>query len=209
VRIPSGDLAPARKHRRYGRRHRSPWPAVIVVLLVLAVAGGAYAYTQRDDDEVGSVAQASPCPSPAPVATRAATKPVKPVAVVLPAPGKVRFRLLNGTGRDGLAHSVGDALARRGFQVAATGNAPKPLAGASRVTFGPGGRQAATLVALHVGGAQLLPVPAAPRGAVDLTLGSSFVRLRTPAEVHAAAVALAHPVAPAAKPRPAPSASCR
>ena len=211
MRIPSGDLAPARKHRRYGRRHRSPWPAVIVVLLVLAVAGGAYAYTQRDDDEVGSVAQASACPSP--VATRAAAKPVKPVkpvAVVLPAPGKVRFRLLNGTGRDGLARTVGDAMARRGFQVAATGNAPKPLAGASQVTFGPGGRQAATLVGVHVLGAQLVPVPAAPKGAVDLTLGSSFVRLRTPAEVHAAAQALAHPVAPAAvKPRPAASAGCR
>jgi hypothetical protein len=206
VRIPSGDLAPARKHRRYGRRRRSPWPAVLVVLLLVGVAGGAYAYSQRDtDSDVGSVAQASPCPAPAPVATRAAAKPV---AVRLPAPGAVRFRLLNGTGRDGLARIVGNELARRGFQVAATINAPKPLPGASHVTFGPGARAAATLVGLHVLGGQLIPVPAAPRGAVEVTLGSSFIRLRTAAEVRSAAAALAHPAKPVVRPQPKPSAGC-
>jgi hypothetical protein len=206
VRIPSGDLAPARKHRRYGRRRRSPWPAVLVVLLLAAVAAGAYAYTQRDtNSDSGTVAQASPCPSPAPVAT----KPVaKPVAVKLPASGTVQFRLLNGTGRDGLARTVGDELARRGFHVLATGNAPKPLAGASHVTFGPGGRPAATLAALHVLGAQVIPVPAAPRGAVEVTLGSSFIRLRNAAEVRAATTALAHPRPVAVKPKPRPTASC-
>ena len=206
MRIPSGDLAPARKHRRYGRRRRNPWPAVLVVLVLLAVAAGGYALTQRggDDTTTDTVAQESPKACPSPVARRAAARPV---AVVLPAAGTVQLRLLNGTGRDGLARVVGNELARRGFRVAGMGNAPKPLVGASRVDFGPGARAAATLVGVHVLGAQLVPQPRAPRGSVDVVLGSSFVRLRNPAEVHATAVALAHPVTPVVKPQPSPS--CR
>ena len=206
MRIPSGDLAPARKHRRYGRRRRSPWPAVLVVLVLLAVAGGGYALSRRGDDATGTVAQASPCPSPSPVVTRAATA-ARPV--VLPVPGTVTLRLLNGTGRDGLARTVGNELARRGFRVAAMGNAPQKLAGASRVAFGPGARTPATLVGVHVLGAQLVPAPRAPRGSVDLTLGSSFVRLRNAAEVRAATAAFAHPVARPVQVQPTPSPSCR
>ena len=207
MRIPSGDLAPARKHRRYGRRRRNPWPAVLAVLVLLAVAGGAYGLTHRDDGTpTDTVAQASPKACPSPVVTHAATKPV---ALVLPAPGTVQLRLLNGTGRNGLARVVGDELARRGVRVAAMGNAPTQQAGASRVVFGPGARSAATLVGVHVLGAQLVPAPRAARGSVDVILGSSFVRLRTAAEVHATAQALAHPVTPVARPKPQPKPSCR
>jgi hypothetical protein len=180
---------------------------VLAVLALLAVAGGGYYLVQRDDDAATeTVAQATGCPTPAPAAPKpAAAQP----AVVLPAPGTVQLRLLNGTVRNGLARTVGNELARRGFRVAGMGNAPKPLAGATRISFGPGARTAATLVGVHVIGARLVPVATAPRGSVDVVLGSSFVRLRNAAEVKAMTAALAHPVTPvrAAAPRPTPS--CR
>jgi hypothetical protein len=176
------------------------------VLVLLALAGGGYYLVQRGDDDAPTetVAQATGCPTPVPAAARpAAAQP----AVVLPVPGQVQLRLLNGTGRNGLARTVGNELARRGFRVAGMGNAPKPLTGATRIAFGPGARPAATLVGVHVIGGQLVPVATAPRGSVDVVLGSSFVRLRTAAEVKAATQALAHPVPVKAAPRPSPS--CR
>jgi LytR cell envelope-related transcriptional attenuator len=186
VRIPSGDLAPARRGRR--RRGRRLLPVVLTVAAVAAVGGGAYAL--RKDDGAAQQRLAQPGPSACSTAgpTTAPTKPAAPTkagapTLVLPATGKVSFRLLNGTARDGLGRTLGDALAQRGFQVKSTGNAPKPLTGPSRVYFGPGARPAAQLVAIHVIGAELSPVPTAPKGAVDLVIGSGFARLRTPAEV--------------------------
>ena len=187
---------------------------MLAVLLILGIAGGAYAL-RREDSGAGTVTtsqRCTPAPSTSPAAP-AAAPPVQAAAPLrLPAPGQVQLRLLNGTGRNGLARTVGDELARRGFKVAAMGNAPRPLAGASRVYFGPGGRPAATLVAAHVTGALVTPVPTAARGAVDVVLGSAFTRLRTPVEVSAyvrkPTAPAASPAAPAA-PRPAASPSCR
>jgi hypothetical protein len=180
---------------------------VLAVLALLAVAAGGYYLVQRDDDApTETVAQATGCPTPAPAAPEpaAAAKPL-----VLPVPGQVQLRLLNGTGRNGLARTVGNELARRGFRVAGMGNAPKPLTGATRISFGPGARPAATLVGVHVLGAQLVPVATAPRGSVDVVLGSSFVRLRNAAEVKAMTTALAHPATPVKAAAAQPTPSCR
>lgn len=110
----------------------------------------------------------------------------------------MRLRLLNGTARNGLARTIGNSLAARGFRVSGMGNAPK-LIGATRVFFGPGARPAATLAVAHVLGAQLVATPTAAHGAVDVVLGTSFVRLRTATEMRAFAHALA-----TAKPGPRP-----
>lgn len=159
-------------------------PVVLAVAAVAAIGGGAYALRRDDGAAQQRLAQppASRCPTAA--ATPSPASPAaRPPALVLPAPGTVTFRLLNGTPRDGLGRSLGEALAARGFRVASTGNAPKALSGPSKVYFGPGARPAAQLVAIHVIGAELAPVPTAPRGAVDLVIGTGFARLRTPAEV--------------------------
>ena len=205
--IPSGDLAPMRKHRRYGRR-RSRWPFVLGVLAVAAVAGGTYAVQQRANDTPAAAPLAS---CPAAVASSSAAAPVKVTAVHLPAPGQVGLRLLNGTGRDRLARTVGDELARRGFRVTFMGNAPRGLVGASRVYYGPGGRPAALLVTAHVLGASVAPVPGAARGAIDVVLGSAFVRLRTVPEaaVYIRRLATTGVPAPQPSPKPAPSPTCR
>jgi hypothetical protein len=207
--IPHGDLAPMRKHRRgYGRQPRR-WPVVVAVLAVAAIAGGAYALQQRTDG-TGPASAPTTCVSASPAVT-AAPGPAKLTAVRLPAPGQVALRLLNGSGRDGLARSVANELARRGFRVTQTGNAPRALAGASRVYYGPGGRPAALLVSAHVLGSSVVPVSTAARGAIDVVLGSTFARLRTPAETSAYARQLVTTGIPAPKPaaKPVPSPSCR
>ena len=190
-------------------------PVVLTVAAVAAVGGGAYALRKDDGAAQQRLAQpgpsacftAGPTTAPATAPTTAPTKAGAPT-LVLPATGKVSFRLLNGTARDGLGRTLGDALAARGFQVKSTGNAPKPLTGPSRVYFGPGARPAAQLVAIHVIGAELSPVPTAPKGAVDLVIGTGFARLRTPAEVKtftARVLAGTAPTAVATTPAPRPS----
>lgn len=210
VTIPSGDLAPMRKHRRYGHK-RSKWPVVAAVLLVVGVAAGAYALQQRSTDDEGAGPPATRCPSATPAMSASPRPPAKGTVIRLPAPGQVRLRLLNGTPRDGLARVVANELAKRGFTVTATGNAPRPLAGASRVYYGPGGRPAALLASAHVLGSSVVPVPTAARGAVDVVLGATFVRMRTPAEtsVYARRLAMGSPpaVPPAATASPSPT--CR
>jgi hypothetical protein len=206
--IPSGDLAPMRKHRRYGR-HRSRWPVVVAVLAVVGVAGGTYALQHRQDG-AGHASAPAACVSPSPRSI-ASPPPAKVTAVRLPAPGQVALRLLNGSGRDRLARGVGDELARRGFRVTHVGNAPRALAGESRVYYGPDGRPAALLVSAQVLGASVVPVPTAGRGAIDVVLGSAFVRLRTTAETATYAHQLTTTGVPAPKPAPEPAASpsCR
>ena len=208
--IPHGDLAPMRKHRRYGHR-RSRWPVVVAVLLVVAVAAGAYALQQRaGDGDDKRVIFSGGCTSTS-TAAPASGSPAPAARVRLPAPAQVRLRLLNGTPRDGLARTVANELARRGFAVSATGNAPRPLVGTSRVYYGPGARPAALLASAHVLGSSVVPVPKAARGALDVVIGSEFVRLRTPAEASAFARGLAAGSPPAAPPAatPAPSPTCR
>jgi hypothetical protein len=182
----------------------------VVVLLVLA-AGGAWYATNRPSS--GGVPQAAGCPSPgAPAAVPSASPAASPaqaapVPIALPAPGQVQMVLLNGSGRSLLARSVGNELAARGFRVAGMGNAPG-LAGPTRVSFGPGGRPAAMLVVAHILGAQLVPVPTAARGALDVVLGTGFQRLRTPAEAtaYASTLSAGTVAAPAATPSPTPAA---
>jgi hypothetical protein len=197
-----------RKHRRYGKQ-RSRWPVVLAVLAVAAVAGGTYAFQHRSADTDGASAPTT-CASARPSAAATPAAPAKVTAVRLPAPGQVALRLLNGTGRDRLARTVADELARRGFRVTFTGNAPA-LAGPSRVNYGPGGRPAALLLSAHVLGASVVPVPSAARGAIDVVLGSTFVRLRTPAETSVYARQLIHAGPPGPKPTASlsPLPSCR
>ncbi len=198
MRIPGGDLAPARRRGHGGsygrRRRRRGLRATLVVLLLAAGGGGAY-LLQRDDSLVPQRLAAPPttCPTPAaPAKTTAKPAPAKPAPakpLALPAPKQVRLVLLNGTPRNGLVKTVGDQLAAAGFVVTGQGNAPAALRGASTVTFGTGGSLAGTLVSHWVLGSRLVGDPKAVPGTVRVVLGSAFRRLATPAEAAAAATA--------------------
>ncbi len=182
MRIPDGDLAPARR-RQFGgsyrrRRRRNQRRALSGVLLLLAVGGGAYLLQRDDAGAPARVAQQQPTPTPTPCASQAVVAP----AAALPRPQQVRVRLLNGTSRNGLAKSIGDQLAARGFVVVEQANAPAALAGASRVAYAAGAAPAATVASHWVLGSQVVVDPAVPRGTVQITLGSGFRRLASPAE---------------------------
>jgi hypothetical protein len=193
VRIPDGDLMPARRHRYtggYGGRRRRGLRRGALLLVVVVVAAAAAWFLRRDDDTPATQALA-PCPTPSASAT--------PAAVPLPANRQVRLVLLNGTARNGLAQQVGTALTARGFVVLREDNAPAAVAGASLVTYGPGAGAAATVLSRNVLGAQLVSAPRARAGSLQLVLGGDFRRLATVAEVAAAA---ARPVVPAVSAAP-------
>lgn len=189
MRIPSGDLSPAR-HRRYGgsygRRRRRTLRGVLVLILLLVIAG-AGTYLLRNNDATAPAHRQVAGPagvSPTSCGT-GSTPAATPAAVALPAPSAVRLVLLNGTPRNGLGKSVGAELAARGFTVAGTGNAPRPQAGPSVVVFGPGGQPAALLLSRFVLGSTMTGNAKAARDSVQVVLGTAFTRLRTPAEVAA------------------------
>lgn len=180
MRIPGGDLAPARRRRyggTYGRRRRRRAQALVVVLLVAAAGSGAY-LLRRDDSAAPQRLTARPVATPCPTPT---TAPVR----ALPAPQQVRLSLLNGTPRNGLAKAIGDQLAARGFVVTAQANAPAALAGPSVVAYAPGAEAAGELVSHWVLGSTARPDAKVARGTVQVTLGSDFRRLASPAEAAA------------------------
>lgn len=201
MRIPSGDLAPARRRRyggSYGQRRRRLLLGVLLAGVLIAVVAGAAYVLQRDDSGAAARRVAGARPSPTPCAS---VGPSRGPALVLPAATSVRLVLLNGTPRNGLGKAVGAQLVQRGFLVTGTGNSARPQPGASTVQFGPGAQGAATLLSRTVPGSVVVGNAKAPAGSVQVVLGTGFIRLRTPAEV----AALARPVAAAS----AGAASCR
>lgn len=185
MRIPGGDLAPARR-RRYGgsygrRRHRRNLRLGVGLLLILVGAGAGYALYR---DDMSAPQRLTTAPTTAPCATP--TSATSAQAVGVPQPRQVRLGLLNGTTRNGLAKTVGDQLAAAGFTITSQGNSPRGVAGDSLVQYGPGGLPAGTLVTRWVQGSRLSSNPRLPAGAVQLVLGSGFARLSTPAEVASA-----------------------
>jgi hypothetical protein len=194
VRIPDGDLAPARRRRyggSYGRRRRRRNRRIALALLLVAIAAGA-AYQLRKADNAVPRQRTTLTTCPTPSASPATQQ------VVLPKPQQIRVALLNGTPRNGLAKTVGDRLKALGFLVPSQGNAPAGLAGASTVTYGPGGQPAGTVVSRWVLGSRLVSNPNVPHGVVQVVLGSGFVRLATPTE----AAVTATPAPASASPTP-------
>lgn len=161
---------------------------VIFSLLMLTLVGvGAYALRElrTSPTEPGEIAQKTFGAAPAQQVCP------EPGAVPLP-PGEVEVRVLNGTGRSGLAGSVSEDLAARGYVTGDPGNTTQ-ASGAAIIVHGPDGYLAAqSLRAQLVEGAQLQQDDREGTS-VDLLLGDGFPGL---AEEGAAAAALAQPVEP-------------
>lgn len=158
-------------------------------VLLLAGGLGAYALTRGTKTPVAHTAV---CPSAAP----------SPAAQALPGPHQIRFTLLNGTSRQGLAAQVATALAARGFVVLRHDNAPAALPGATVVSYGQGAQDAAIVLASHLFGARVQADPHLGPGVLQAVLGSSFSRLATATEVTAAEhAARPAPTSPIVEPR--------
>lgn len=112
-------------------------------------------------------------PAAAPGKAAAAPPPPPP-----PAPAQVHVQVLNGSGKPGAAREVGDELARRGFVVDGTANAPSTTA-ATTIEHAPELAEHARTLAAAVPGAEVRVDEGAARQVV-LTIGSAFTGLAKP-----------------------------
>ncbi|MGN6332277.1 MAG: LytR C-terminal domain-containing protein [Motilibacteraceae bacterium] len=173
--------------RRGRRRGRRVLTVLVVLVLLAAVAGTAWWFVLRQPST-----STTPAAAPTPTCTPVASPTASPTPTFLPAtplpPGKVDVRVLNATPRSGLAKTVGDEMASRGFHVVAIGNdtAKRAVTAPAEVRYGKAGAAAALTVAAQVPGS--IPVLDKRSGAsVDLVLGSAYTSLRPPAQASAAA----------------------
>lgn len=149
------------------RRVRATQLLVFSVLAVVLIGIGAYAVQElrTPPQDPGQIAEktfgvATPevaCPEP---------------GAVPAAPDQVSVTVLNGTGRSGLAGSVTEELADRGYATGEAGNT-RTASGAAIIVHGPSGYLAAQSVRAQVGEAELR-LDGREGADVDLLLGDGF-----------------------------------
>ncbi len=105
--------------------------------------------------------------------------PTKDKVTNVPA-SQIKVRVLNGSGIQGAAARVGDALTAKGYRVLAVGN-PKTNPPATQIRYGQGAEDAATTLATLVPGAKVVPASGVAAGVVDLVLGPGWKGLKTSA----------------------------
>lgn len=101
-----------------------------------------------------------------------------------PIPSEVKVNVYNTTYKTGLAKTVADAVAARGFKVKDVSNDPLRTLqmGTAVIRYGEEGDLAATLLQGHVPGAQLVKDDRLGAG-VDLVIGNAFTELTPVADV--------------------------
>ncbi|MGY1718753.1 MULTISPECIES: LytR C-terminal domain-containing protein [unclassified Blastococcus] len=161
---------------RSGRRPLPP----LIFLLVLALAAGAVWWTVVRQDREQQAADARAC----------ATAEAAPPSLD---PAAVSVRVLNATDQGGLAQTVADELAARGFTVSEVANDPssREVEGVGEVRHGSPGNDAARFLAVHAPGVGDYRDTRAT-AVVDLVLGPEFTfpdSLATPEEVETALTA--------------------
>jgi LCP family protein required for cell wall assembly len=108
-----------------------------------------------------------------PISAIGKPQPAASAAAVAVAPSKVHLRVMNGTGRNGLAHRVAGTLADDGFKVGGTGTGTATAH--TVITYGTGQEQAAKTLAGRIPGAALTPTTGT---GITLLLGSDFTGVK-------------------------------
>lgn len=141
----------------------------------------------------GAAPEAQPgVPKPGAPPSPAVSSASAPVPVPTVDPSQVHVKVLNGSGRPGVAREVGDELTRRGFVVDATGSTAQVTA--TTIEHAPALAEQAKTLAAALPGSALQPEGKVPEQVV-LTVGSSYAGM-PPA---------AAPASPPPSPVPAPS----
>ncbi|MCF6743566.1 LytR family transcriptional regulator [Blastococcus sp. KM273128] len=158
---------------RSGRRPLPP----LIFLLVLALATGAVWWTVLREDQERRADAAEEC--------AAAEEPPPSLD-----PAAVSVRVFNATDQGGLAQTVADELAGRGFTISEVANDPttRVVEGAGEVRHGSPGRDAARFLGVYAPGVSYYPDTRAT-AVVDLVLGPEFPGVAPPEEVEAALTA--------------------
>ena len=96
----------------------------------------------------------------------------------------VPVAVINGTGVDGQAQAVADALTEVGFGIEGTDTNPGEPIAQTQIRYAPGNEEAADLVERHLtGGAELIEDSGLPAGSVRLITGLDFTTImRVPRE---------------------------
>lgn len=103
--------------------------------------------------------------------SRATPSPIASPLVV--APSAIRVRVLNGTGRSGLAHTVAADLAAQGFQVVGVGDADASTYTTTVVRYGPDRNESSQTTAAAVKGA-MRQLDGALSGTLEVIVGSNY-----------------------------------
>jgi hypothetical protein len=144
------------------RSGRRPLPPLIFLLVLALVSVGVWWNVFRQDAELRAEQDAA-----------CAEAEAAPQALD---PATVSVRVYNASDQAGLAQSVADDLAARGFTIAEIANdgSGREVTGVGEVRHGPSGKGTAAFVALYLPGAELYQDIRATKQ-VDLVLGPDFV----------------------------------
>lgn len=158
----------AREVARNRTRRRQGWSffAIVAVVILIGLLGAAINQGVVTWPLGGSATEAVPCP--------VSDAPAKPA--------EVSVKVLNGSGKKGLAATVSKELAARGYSIAAVGNAPdaaRDFPDTAHIVHGASGVQAAKSVQAQVPGAVLVADDRS-EGTVDLLLGTAYTALAAP-----------------------------
>lgn len=147
--------------RRRSRRRLLFLAALVSMLLVLLLC---LALVRGGSDTGSTSARSGSCPSQ-----------------TVAAPADTTIRVLNATGRNGLAAGVARTLKSRGYTLETVSNAQAGSTGevTALVVYGSGQQAQARAVAAQVAGARL-KTDSRTSDTVDLILGTRFTALRTP-----------------------------
>jgi LCP family protein required for cell wall assembly len=131
-----------------------------------------------------------------------ATEPPAPAA----SPSEVRVKVLNGSGRDGVAQSVAQELADAGFVKAGTGNDERGRVAVTEIRFANGAEAKARALLPYLGTSAILRGdPTLKSADVVVVIGSDFAGLASADDADAALAPASDPAAAAA----AQAAACR
>jgi hypothetical protein len=155
---------------RSGRRPIPP----LIFLLVLAVAAAGVWWNVLRTEEKKQAEEEAAC----------STAQAAPPSLD---PATINLRVLNATDTAGLAGTVGEALAARGFVVDEVLNddTGREVTGVGELRYGPRGKETAQYVAVVVPGATDFQDTRAT-AVVDVVVGPEFTTLATPEDVAAA-----------------------
>ncbi|MBI3688386.1 MAG: LytR C-terminal domain-containing protein [Actinobacteria bacterium] len=165
-RVPRRRPVPPRVRRR---RQTGPWLGLLGVLFVVTIIVWW---------KVLGTSHVRPTTACGPQATAAlATLPAK----------SVQLRVYNGTGKAGLAKTVGNDIAKRGFKVVASANDPlnRTLTGAGEIRYGPNGAQQALLFSFQLPQATLRS-DARTDAVIDFAIGPDYTALASAAQAEQA-----------------------
>lgn len=173
---------------------RRPLPALIALVALLALTGLVWWRVLHR----GTSSDAAPAPCPTPTAR-----------ATLPAPASVHVGVQNSTSRNGIGASTRRALIEDGFDIPSQAkNASRrvKIKGTAEISYGPKGKQGATLLRYYFPGANLRQT-GGTSATVIVTLGAKYRRVASAASVQRS-LAGDKVVVAGSTPTPQPSATC-